>query len=135
MPEPVIDALSVLKLRRHEEKRLRGGHLWVFSNEVDTSERPLTDHEPGSLVRVHDSRDRFVGHAYVNPHALICARILSRDEYRPVGPALFLERLRTALALRQRLYRHESYRLVYGESDGLPGLVLDRFGDVVVGQL
>jgi 23S rRNA (cytosine1962-C5)-methyltransferase len=135
MPEPAIDALPVLKLRRHEEKRLRGGHLWVFSNEVDTSDRPLTDHEPGSIVRVHDSRDRFVGHAYVNPHALICARILSRDEHRPIGPALFVERLRTALALRQRLYRHECYRLVYGESDGLPGLVLDRFGDVVVGQL
>ncbi len=135
MIEPAADTLPVLKLRRHEDKRLRGGHLWVYSNEVDTSERALTDYEPGSVVRVLDSRDRFIGHAYINPQALICARILSRDEHRPIGPALLADRLRSALALRERLYRHGCYRLVYGESDGLPGLVLDRFGDVIVGQI
>jgi len=135
MSDPATERPPVLKLRRHEDKRLRGGHLWVFSNEVDTSETALTDYEPGALVRVHDSRDRFVGHGYLNPHALICARILSRDEHRPVTLALIVERLRSALALREQIYRHGSYRLVYGESDGLPGLVLDRFGDVIVGQV
>ncbi|MEY4762339.1 MAG: hypothetical protein RLZZ200_2195 [Pseudomonadota bacterium] len=135
MIEPASTPMPVLKLRRHEDKRLRAGHLWVYSNEVDTSERSLTDHAPGSLVRVHDSRDKFIGHAYVNPQALICARILSRDEQRPVGPALLADRIRSALALRERLYRQPCYRLVFGESDGLPGLVLDRFGDVVVGQI
>lgn len=134
MRDTATGSLPVLKLRRHEDKRLRAGHLWVFSNEVDTDATPLSAIEPGALACVQDSRDRFIGHAYVNPHALICARILSRDEGTPVSPALIVARLRSALALREQLYRHGSYRLVYGESDGLPGLVLDRFGDVIVGQ-
>jgi 23S rRNA (cytosine1962-C5)-methyltransferase len=135
MTDSTPSVVPQLKLRRHEDKRLRGGHLWVFSNEVDNASRALTSFAPGELVRVVDHRDHFVGHAYVNPHALICARILSRVEAEPIGPALLAARLRSALALRQRLYRRDCYRWVYGESDGLPGLVLDRFGDVVVGQI
>ncbi|MGH8295792.1 MAG: class I SAM-dependent rRNA methyltransferase, partial [Steroidobacteraceae bacterium] len=68
-------------------------------------------------------------------HALICARILSRDPARPVGRELIDARLRAALTLRERLYREPYYRLAFGESDGLPGLVLDRYGDVLVGQI
>jgi len=135
MTDSTPTAPPVLKLRRHEDKRLRGGHLWVFSNEVDNESRALTSFAPGECVRVVDHRDHFVGHACVNPHALICARILSRVEAEPIGPALFAKRLRSALALRKRLYPRDYYRLVYGESDGLPGLVLDRFGDVIVGQI
>jgi len=135
MTEPSATATPVLRLRRHEDKRLRAGHLWVYSNEVDSDVRALTDFAPGELVRVHDHRDQFIGHAYVNPHALICARILSREEAEPIGPALLAKRLRSALALRRRLHARDYYRLVYGESDGLPGLVLDRFGDVIVGQI
>jgi 23S rRNA (cytosine1962-C5)-methyltransferase len=70
----------------------------------------------------------------VNPHALICARILGRDARYPPGKSLLVHRLQVALALRDRLYPRPFYRLVHGESDGLPGLVLDRYGDVVVGQ-
>ena len=81
-------------------------------------------------------RDRFLGYAYVNPHALICARILGREPGAILpGRSLLVHRLQVALALRERLYAQPFYRLVYGESDGLPGLVLDRYGDVVVGQI
>ncbi len=128
-------SLPVLRLKRNEDKRLRAGHLWVFSNEVDNEALPLTSFVPGALARVHNSRDQFVGYACVNPHALICARLLSRDEFAPVNHALFVKRLRTALALRQRIYSGDCYRLVFGESDGLPGLVIDRYGDVLVGQI
>jgi len=76
-----------------------------------------------------------MGHVYVNPHALICARILSRDIRRPVDESLIEERLRSALALRERLGNAPYYRWVFGESDLLPGLVLDRYGDIVVGQI
>lgn len=124
-----------LILRRHEDRRLRGGHAWVFANEVDTGATPLAAVEPGAAVRVLDHHRRFLGHALANPHALICARIFSRVEAEPVGPALFAARLRQALALRERYCGGEHYRLVYGESDGLPGLVVDRFGDVLVGQI
>jgi 23S rRNA (cytosine1962-C5)-methyltransferase len=126
--------IPVLKLKRGEDRRLRAGHLWIFSNEVDTAATPLTAFEPGAAVQVHSDRDQFLGFAYVNPRTLIAARIVGRDPAYPLDASLIVHRLRVALALRERLYREPFYRLVYGESDGLPGLVLDRFGDVVVAQ-
>src|SRR5215510_12268896 len=129
------NTVPVLKLKRGEDRRIRGGHPWVFSNEVDNDATPLAKIEPGSAVRIHSDRDKFLGHAYVNPHSLICARILSRDREHPPDGALIVHRLQTALSLRRALYDRPFYRWVYGESDGLPGLVLDRYGDVVVGQI
>jgi 23S rRNA (cytosine1962-C5)-methyltransferase len=127
-------SFPVLKLKRGEDRRLRAGHLWIFSNEVDTAATPLTAFEPGAAVQVHSDRDQFLGFAYVNPRTLIAARIVGRDPAYPPDGGLIVHRLRVALALRERLYREPFYRLVFGESDGLPGLVLDRFGDVVVAQ-
>ena len=124
-----------LRLRRGEERRLSSGHLWIFSNEVDADATPLSAFSPGDLAQIRSQRGQFLGYAYVNPHALICARILSRDPALPIGRELVDIRLRAALALRQRLYPDPYYRLVFGESDGLPGLVLDRYGDIVVGQI
>lgn len=131
----MTEALPMLRLKKHEDRRLRAGHVWVFSNEVDTVNTPLKAFAAGDIVRVVSDRDQFIGQAYVNPHALICARLLSRDSARSVGPKWLVERLKSALALRERLYATPHYRLVFGESDGLPGLVLDRFGDVIVGQI
>jgi 23S rRNA (cytosine1962-C5)-methyltransferase len=127
-------ALPALKLKRNEERRLRAGHLWIYSNEVDTRATPLAGFKAGEAVELRSHRDEFLGYATVNPQALLCARLLSRDSALPVGAGLFERRLRDALALRARLYATPHYRLVFGESDGLPGLVLDRYGDVVVGQ-
>ena len=127
-------SVPVLKLKRGEDRRLRAGHLWIFSNEVDTAATPLTQFEPGAAVQVHSDRDQFLGFAYVNPRTLIAARIVGRDAAYPLDASLLVHRLRVALALRDALYREPFYRLVYGESDGLPGLVLDRYGDVVVAQ-
>lgn len=127
-------ALPELRLKPREGRRLSAGHLWVFSNEVDTDRTPLAAFAPGAPCRVIGDRDHFLGYAYVNPHALICARILGRDARFPPGKSLLVHRLQVALALRERLYSRPFYRLVHGESDGLPGLVLDRYGDVVVGQ-
>jgi 23S rRNA (cytosine1962-C5)-methyltransferase len=109
--------------------------MWVFSNEVDTANTPLTAFTTGALVQMQSHRGQFLGYAYVNPHALICARIVGRDITHPLDRALIAQRLEVALALRGRLTREPYYRLVFGESDGLPGLVLDRYGDVVVGQI
>ena len=128
-------ALPLLRLRRDEERRLGAGHLWVFSNEVDVAATPLTSFQPGQAVEVRSSRDRFVGYATVNPKSLICARLLSRDPGFLPGKSLFVHRLQVALALRQRYYPTPHYRLVHGESDGLPGCVIDRFGDTCVVQL
>ena len=124
-----------LRLKHGEDRRLTAGHLWVFSNEVDTARTPLTAFEPGSLCRVISDREKFLGYAYVNPRSLISARILGRDPDFLPGKSLIVHRLQVALSLRRALYEQPFYRLVYGESDGLPGLVLDRFGDVIIGQI
>ena len=137
LPSARADAGSAreLRLKRGEDRRLSSGHLWVFSNEIDSDATPLSAFTAGDLAQVRSQRGQFLGHAYVNPHALICARILSRDPARGVDRELIDERLRAALTLRERLYREPYYRLVFGESDGLPGLVLDRYGDLLVGQI
>jgi 23S rRNA (cytosine1962-C5)-methyltransferase len=127
--------LPVLKLKRGEDRRIRAGHPWVFSNEIDNAATPLTKVPAGAAVRIHSDRDQFLGHAYVNPHALICARIVGRDAEQPLDRSLIVHRLNVALALRERLSLEPYYRLVFGESDQLPGLVLDRYGDIIVGQI
>ncbi|MEJ2346340.1 MAG: class I SAM-dependent rRNA methyltransferase [Gammaproteobacteria bacterium] len=127
--------LPPLRLKKNEDRRLRAGHLWVFSNEVDAARTPLTGFEPGQPVELQASNGRSLGSAYVNPHSLICARLVSRDAAHPLGESLLVHRLQVALSLRERVYAQPCYRLVYGESDGLPGLVVDRFDSVLVVQI
>jgi 23S rRNA (cytosine1962-C5)-methyltransferase len=137
MPAPSTNEtpLPELRLKRGEDRRLSAGHMWVFSNEVDTARTPLQAYTPGTVCRVLSDRDKFLGYAYVNPHSLICARILGRDPEHPPGKSLIVHRLQVAQSLRRALYDKPFHRLVYGESDALPGLVLDRYGDVLVGQI
>jgi len=123
-----------LYLKKREERRLRAGHPWVFSNEVDIARSPLTALAPGQAVQVRTHADRFVGNGYVNPHSLICARLVSRTPGERLGRGLIERRLRHALALRERVFPHPAYRLAFGEGDGLPGLVVDRYGETAVAQ-
>lgn len=127
--------LPPLRLKPREELRLQAGHLWIFSNEIDVAATPLTAFEPGQHVQVRSSRDHFLGYAYVNPNTLIAGRILGRDPLHPPGRPLLVHRLKVALSLRERLYAAPYYRLVFGESDLLPGLVVDRYGDTCVVQV
>jgi 23S rRNA (cytosine1962-C5)-methyltransferase len=136
MPDSAISPpLPVLRLKRGEDRRIRAGHLWVFSNEIDNAATPLVSFQAGAAVQIQSDREQFLGLAYVNPHALICARIVGRNPAQRLDRALLTARLRTALALRQRLGTEPYNRLVFGESDALPGLVLDRYGAIVVGQI
>ncbi len=127
--------LPAVILRKNKDRRLRAGHLWVYSNEVDTRKTPLSGFEPGSTVVIQTSTGKPVGSGYLNPHSLICARLLTRQPAAAFDTAFFVERIRTALALREALFDAPYYRLVYGEGDFLPGLVVDRYGDVLVVQL
>ena len=128
-------AYPALYLKRGEDARLRGGHLWVFSNEVDVGRSPLTDFQAGDACVVIDSQNKPIGIGYVNPNSLICARLVHRGIAHAFDRSLIVHKLKVALALRKRLYVEPFYRLVFGESDGLPGLTLDRYGDVIVGQI
>lgn len=123
-----------LYLKRGEDARLRAGHLWVFANEVDVARSPLTSFEPGEACAILDARDKPLGVGYVNPHSLICARLVTRGLDHALDVSLLAHRLKVALALRERLYPEPFYRLLYGESDGVPGLTLDRYDEVIVAQ-
>ena len=118
--------LKILRLKKKEDRRLRRGHPWAFSNEFESK---LSGIEPGELVAVTDHEGRPVGTGYANPHSLIAVRILCGpgEEF---GPGLLRDRVQGARALRDLFCAgREAYRAVFSESDLLPGLVVDRYGD------
>src|SRR5437660_144229 len=114
-------------------RRAEGGHPWLYSDEIvmDAAAKVLI---PGTLVTLRRADERPFGVAMFNPHTLIAARLLDRDAGRAIGKRFFARRLERALRLRDRLYDAPYYRLVHAEADGLPGLVVDRFGPAVVVQ-
>jgi 23S rRNA (cytosine1962-C5)-methyltransferase len=114
-------------------RRAEGGHPWVYSNEVqmDAAAKALP---PGCLVTLRRSDARALGVATFNPHTLLAGRLLDRDAARPIGRRFLWRRLERALKLRERLYPAPYYRLAHAEADGLPGLIVDRFGAVLVVQ-
>src|SRR6202789_4171380 len=134
MTDPLeAEQLPALRLKRNEDRRIHAGHLSIFSSEVDAGQTPLPKFKAGELVRVLAHNDRALGLAYVNPQSLIAARLL--ETWKIPDTAWLAAPTRTPLHLRDRLYAKPYYRLVYGESDGLPGLVVDRYGSSCVAQI
>lgn len=125
---------NVLKLKKQADRRLRAGHLWIYSNEVDVDQTPLKTFAAGEQVVVESDKGKPLGLAYVNPHSLICGRLFSRDTKHVLDKSLIVHRLNIALGLREAMTDKPYYRMVYGDSDFLPGLVVDRFGDYLVVQ-
>jgi len=121
-------------LRAEAHRRPLAGHPWVYSNEIviDQAAKAI---EPGSLVRLLQADGRPLALALFNPRTLIAARLLTRDLDAAIDRAFFAERLARALRLRERLYGEPFYRLIHAEADGLPGTVVDRFGDLLVVQV
>ena len=128
-------SLPSLRLKANAERRLRAGHLWVYSNEVDVAATPLSLFQPGDQAILEMAGGKPLGIVAVSPQNLICARLVSRDVRHPLDKSLLVHRLNVALSLREQLFDAPCYRLVYGDSDFLPGLVVDRFGDHLVVQL
>jgi len=121
-----------LTLKPGEERRLLAGHAWVFSNELQAL--PATV-EPGTLALLHTSRGRCLGVGFFNPKSLIAFRLLSREP-APVDAGFFKDRLERCLYVRRRhLGKAVSFRAVFGEADGLPGLVVDKYEEHLVVQV
>jgi len=124
----------VVRLRPKAEARaIRHGFPWVYADEL-VLDRRTSGLAPGTLAVLEDAERRPLGLVTVNPASKIVARMLDRDPGAQIGQAWFQARLARALALRDRLYPGPFYRLVHAEADGLPGVVIDRFGDVAVVQ-
>ena len=122
---------SRIVLRKKEDHRISAGHPWVFSNEI---ERVHGNPGGGDIVEVQNAGGRTLGIGFYHPHSLIAARLLS-TRIEEIDLAFFRNRISRALSLRERIYHNSSvYRLVHGESDFLPGLIVDRFNDTCVIQ-
>ncbi len=126
-------AYPKLSLLAGQDRRLRSGHPWIYSNELKMDETAKAL-EPGTPVRLTDVAGKTMAVAQFNPHSLIAARVLTRNQHATIDADFLERRLRRALGLRERLYDRPFYRLVHAEADGLPGLVIDRFGSAVVIQ-
>lgn len=119
-------------LQRSRRKRLEQGHPWIFRNEIENVEGEPT---PGSLVEVLDHRRRYLATGYYNPASQITVRVVSYAPLEQMDVDFFVARFRDCLKHRERFVKEDAYRFVYGEADFLPGLTVDRFGDVLVVQL
>ncbi|MEE4661759.1 MAG: class I SAM-dependent rRNA methyltransferase [Halieaceae bacterium] len=117
------------------DRRLRQGHAWIYSNEIDSKRSHLSAFEAGDVVNVAAASGEILATAWMEPHSLICARVLGHLPDLVPDRAWCLSRLDAALALRERYFDTPYYRLVYGDSDGLSGVIVDRFGGWLVLQL
>src|SRR6185437_1185300 len=124
----------VVTLLAGHHKRAQQGHPWVYSNEIamNAAAKALPS---GALVTVQTASGETLGVAMFNPRPLVSARFLDRDASRVIDTEFFEARLNTALRLRERLYDRPFYRLIHAEADGLPGIVVDRFDDVLVAEI
>ncbi len=121
--------MNKVQLKRHASRRLGSGHLWVFSNELDS----IPDLPPGTLVEVIDSRGESYGTGFYNPNSLISVRLLFTD--KTIDTDFFAGRINKAGLGRKMFFPDEQcYRVVFGESDFLPGLVVDKYGDYLAVQ-
>ncbi len=138
IPQELDDAPAngrpVVRLKPKAEARaIRHGFPWVYADELVTDRR-TQGLAPGALAVLEDAERRPLGLVTVNVNSKIMARMLDRDPAAVIDQAWFATRIGKALALRKRLYASPFYRLVHAEADGMPGVVIDRFGDVAVVQ-
>lgn len=119
-------------LKKNEDRRVRAGHLWIFSNEIANSDQEF---QPGEIVDIISHGGSFIGRGCINPQSLISVRVLTRNKEQ-IDRNFFAERIGSALMRRRKLFSGEqSYRVVFGEADTLPGLVIDKYADILVLQV
>src|SRR5438128_574552 len=128
---PILDAQFSVKVSARGVARLKGGHAWVYRSDVAVSK----DVPPGALVSVTDPRGQFLGTALYSSSSQIAIRMISRERVADL-PALVAERIRAAISYRERVVANtNAYRVVFSEADFLPGLIVDRYHDVVSVQI
>ncbi len=121
-------------MRRGEERRIKKGHPWVYRTEIETIKGAC---QPGEIVIVEDYRGRFIGRGYINPASMITVRLLTYSRDEEIDTAFWQRRLAAALDYRRKVLANtgaDAYRLVFGEADFLPGLIVDKFGPCLVIQ-
>lgn len=124
--------MATIILNKKRKKRLEAGNPWVFNNEIDRLEGEAN---PGDIVDVHDHRGAFLARGYYNPKSQISVRVMTYTPGEAIDQAFFTRRVQECYDYRRRFVDSDSFRLIYGEADFLPGLVVDKFHDVLVIQI
>lgn len=120
--------MKELRVKAKEEHRIKKGHYWLFSNELEKIDKTI---KPGEIVRLLDCRDNILGYGFFNPHSLIAVRFITKSEEPPTKNFIF-ETIDSAFEYRKHLGLRKYGRMCYGEADGAPGLIIDRYGDYLV---
>ncbi|HMR92695.1 MAG TPA: class I SAM-dependent rRNA methyltransferase [Chitinophagaceae bacterium] len=123
--------MTKVYLKRKIAPRIASGHPWIFNNEVEKTEGEV---QPGGIAEVYYHDKKFAGKGYINPQSQILVRLLTRDKQEVIDDGFFLRRLQQCWNYRRQLGYTENCRLVFGEADGLPQLIIDKFNDYFVIQ-
>jgi 23S rRNA (cytosine1962-C5)-methyltransferase len=127
--------LQTVRLKKNEDRRILAGHAWIYSNEIDTKITPMRNFAPGEVVRIENATGKRLGIGYINPQVLLSVRLLTHDSTETIDKDFFVRRIKRALSARETYYDLPFYRLIFGEGDFLPGLIVDRYGDVLILQI
>ncbi len=127
--------MNSLRLKKDAERRIKAGHLWIFSNDIDATQSPLKNYTAGELIKIETSFGKSIAIGYINPHCLLCIRILTQDIHEKIDVEFFIRKMQTAKTKRAELFPDHFCRIVFGESDRLPGVVIDQFNDIIVVQI
>jgi 23S rRNA (cytosine1962-C5)-methyltransferase len=123
--------MTKVVLNKKISQRIANGHPWIFNNEVNRIDGNV---EPGSIVEVYTHDDKFIGKGYINPKSQIIVRLLSRQKNETIDEQFFFKRIQEAWNYRQKIGYTENCRLIFGEADFMPALIIDKFNDYFVIQ-
>ena len=126
--------MKSITLNKNISRRVESGHPWIFSNEVNTGKEKDTNAKPGEIVDVLTFDKKFIGRGYYNPQSQISVRLLTRDRNETIDDAFFYNKIKQAWDYRQKLGYSENCRLIFGEADDIPQLIIDKFNDYFVIQ-
>ena len=126
--------MKSIVLNKNISRRVESGHPWIFSNEVNTGKEKDTNAKPGEIVDVYTFDKKFIGRGYYNPQSQISVRLLTRDKNEVIDDAFFYNRIKQAWEYRQRIGYTENCRLIFGEADDMPQLIIDKFNDYFIIQ-
>lgn len=121
-------------LKKNISRRVETGHPWIFANEVNTGMEKDTNASPGEIVDVYSFDKKFIGRGYYNPKSQISVRLLTRDKSEQIDDAFFYKRIQQAWEYRKKIGYSENCRLIFGEADDMPQLIIDKFNDYFVIQ-
>src|SRR5690554_952764 len=123
--------MAKIFLRKKITDRIANGHPWIFDNEIGDEEG---HYKPADIISVFSSNGSFIGKGYINPYSKIRIRLLTRNESEEINKGFFRKKIIQAWELRKKLGFEKYGRVVFAESDGLPGLIIDKYNDHIVFQ-